>query len=386
MYSKVNSSDILHNLPSLVNQLLRAIGNNVVLKGLDCSIELDGLDAKVTIDPGVLIQSHTLIEIPHSTILSLEDLASYDQDGKIVVYTRFQYLNTVSDNPVRLGIKHISQSGIANGGWDHNVNATVLSFYDFTKDIGGVVTSIEESNDEYIVIEGREYYKYGLSTQNITQLRYVQYFLENIDTSAPPSGSFPNVINDDFRIVGDLEVDGQLTVHGTDVYIGHDLHVAENLNVQGIFKATGERVYLQSEEVKVDANELEINANELAAGITGRYAGFRVNRGTLPAALLVFDEETDTWSLGIEGQSLTPLSWDDAKPRTHIYKSISPSVFHAVNHQLQTFDLQVNVLVENPVTGRLSREMVGLDYVNENRIELNLTESANIRVNISEVR
>ena len=385
-YSTISSSNILNHLPSLVNQLLRAIGNNVVLRGLDCDISTDGTNVTVDVSPGVLIQDHTLIEIPHSTNLTIENAGLYDQDGKFVVYVQFQFLNTVADNPVRLGIKHISQTGIASGGWDHNVNATALTFYRFTKDIGDNVTSIEESNDDFIVIEGVEYYKYGLSSQNITQLRYVQYFLENIDTgSPPPAGSIPNLINDDFTVDGDFEVTGQTAIHGPDVYIDHNLHIAEDLNIQGIFKATGASVFLQSDDVRVDANELEINANELATGVTGRYAGFRVNRGTLPAALLLFDEETDTWLIGIEGQELAPLSWDDAKPKTYKYASAAPSVFHAVNHGMGTIDLQVNVQVEDPLTGRWTNELVGLEYASVNRLELNLTESANVRVNITEV-
>ncbi len=385
-YSTISSSNILNHLPALVNQLLRAIGNNVVLRGMDCDISTTGTSVSANIASGVMIQDHTLIEIPHSTDVSIDNAGLYDPDGKFVVYVHFQFLNTVSDNPVRLGIKHISQTGMASGGWDHNVNATVLTFYDFTKDIGDNVTSIEESNDEFIVIEGIEYYKYGLSAQNISLLRYVQYFLENLDTgSPPPAGSIPNIINDDFTVVGDLEVQGQAAIHGPDVYIDHNLHVAEDLDIQGIFRTTGPTVYLQSDDVKVDANELEINANELATGITGRYAGFRVNRGTLPSALLLFDEDTDTWLIGIEGQELTPLSWDDAKPKTFKYSSNNPSVFHAVNHGMGTIDLQINVQVEDPLTGRWTNELVGLEYASDNRIELNLTESANVRVNITEV-
>ena len=384
-YSTISSSNILNHLPSLVNQLLRAIGNNVVLRGLDCDVSTDGSTISIDVSSGVVIQDHTLIEIPHSTNLTLQNAGSYDQDGKFVVYVQFQFLNTVADNPVRLGIKHISQIGVASGGWDHNVNATVLTFYDFSKDIGDNVTSIEESNDEFIVIEGKEYYKYGLSATNITQLRYVQYFLENIDTSSPPSGTYPTVVTDDFTIDADLEVTGQAAIHGPDVYIDHNLHIAEDLHIQGIFRTTGPTAYLQSEDVQIDANEVVINANELANGITGRYAGFRVNRGTLPAALLLFDEDTDTWLIGIEGQELAPLSWEDARPKTYKYVSDNPSVFHAVNHEMGTFDLSVNVQVEDPLTGRWTNELVGLEYASVNRLELNLTESANVRVHITEV-
>lgn len=386
-YSTISSSNILDHLPSIVNQLLRAIGNNVVLRGLDCDISTDGTNINASISSGMMIQDHTLIEIPNQTDLSIQNAGSYDQDGKFVVYVRFQFLNTASDNPVRLGIKHISQTGVAAGGWDHNINATVLTFYDFTKDIEDNVTSIEESNDEFIVIEGVEYYKYGLSIQNVNMLRYIQYFLENIDTgSLPPSEPLPNLINDDLRVVGDLEVDGQAAIHGSDVYIDHNLHIAEDLNIQGIFKASGETVYLQSEDVKVDANQLELNANELATGITGRYAGFKVNRGTLPAALLLFDEVTDTWLIGIDGSPLEPLNWDAAKPKTYVYTSPNPSVFHVIDHNLSTFKLQLNVQVEDPVTGRWMNDFVGVDYVNINRIEVNLTESSNVQVSITEVK
>ena len=184
-YSQITSSNYMYQLPRVINTLLKVIGNNVVLKGLDVSASLDGNNIVVEISDGVLIQNNTLIEIRSTTQLILSDASVYDVDGKIAVYVQYQYLNTVQDNPVRFGIQHIAQTGVAADGWDHNRNSTVLTFFGFTKDVEGNLTSITESTDEFVEIDTsvgmRSYYKYGLSESSITLLRYVNWFLDKFE-------------------------------------------------------------------------------------------------------------------------------------------------------------------------------------------------------------
>jgi len=395
-YSHVNASNYMYQLPMIVNNLLRVIGDNVVLKGLDVTASLDGSNVVIEISDGVLIQNHTLIEIRSTTQLILPESGVYDTDGKFVVYVQYQYLNTVQDNPVRFGIQHIAQTGVAADGWDHNRNSTVLTFFDFTKDVEGNLTSITESTDEFIEINTsvgmRNYYKYGLSEGSITLLRYVNWFLDKFEVptggggGTTPSPTNPTVITDDVVISEGLEVGGDASFNGENVFIAHDLNVAEDLTIQGIFKAQGDRILLQSDDVEIDDREIMLNANELNSGVTGRFAGLRVNRGSLPAALLLWDEEDDVWRIGIEGGELTVLNWGDTKPSTYKYESIVPSVFHSILHNLNSQDLLLNVMVQNPITGVWQKDLVGIEYFDNNILYVELTESSNIKITVQDVK
>lgn len=391
-YSQVDAQNFYYQLPRVVNNLLKAIGNNVVLHGLDVTASMIGNQLEINVSPGALIQDSTLIEVPSRTILSLPDSNVYDDDGKFVIYVQFQYLQTVTDNPVRFGLQHIAQTGVAADGWDHNKNLTVLTFFDFTKDVDGNVTTVYESSDEFIEIDTsagkKAYYKFGLSQNNISLVRYIGWHLshwEGSTTSGDPTG-YPTTIEDDFTIRDGLEVGGDASFNGENVFIAQDLEVANELTVQGIFKTQGERVLLQSDDVEIDDRELMLNANETAQGITGRFAGLRVNRGSLPPALLVFDENDDIWRIGIEGQELTVLNWGDTKPATYKFDSPLPSVLHTINHNLNTWDLTINIIVEDPVTGVWGNDLVKIEHFDLNTFYIKLTEASNVRVSIQHIK
>ncbi len=398
--SQVNPDNYIYQLPRLINNLSRMIGDNIVLKGLDvdCSISENGSTKELVfnISKGVLIQNHVLIEIKSSTTVTLPYNSVYDTDGKFVVYVQYQYLDTIQDNPVRFGVQYIAQTGDAFDGWDHNKNGTALTFYDFTKDVEDLITSITESNDEFIVINTsagkRSYYKYGLSGESISLIRYVNYFIDHLDIpiggdggTTPPTMN-PTIISDDVVIQDSLEIGGDLNVQGNNTFIAHDLDVVEDLTVQGIFKAQGERFLIQSDDVEIDDREIMLNANEISSGITGRFAGLRINRGSLPPALLVFDEMDDVWRIGIEGEELTVLNWGDTKPSIFRYNSRVPSVQHIIKHDLDTFDLSINVLVEDVDLGIWTQDLVGIEMSNPNEFTVDLTESSNIKVNVQEIK
>jgi hypothetical protein len=395
-YSQVDAQNFYYQLPRVVNNLLKAIGNNVVLHGLDVTPTLNGNQLSVEISEGALIQDSTLIEVPSRTTLSLPDCNIYDDDGKFVVYVQFQYLQTVGDNPVRFGLQHISQTSVAADGWDHNKNRTVLTFFDFSKNVDGSVASVEESSDEFIEIDTsvgkRAYYKYGLSEANITLVRYIGWHLSHWEGelpsggTVPPEGGWPTIIEDDFAITDGLEVGGDASFNGDNVFIAHDLEVAENLSIQGIFKAQGERILLQSDDVEIDDRELLINANETAQGITGRFAGLKVNRGSLPPAVLIFDEVDDVWRIGVEGQELTILNWGDTKPSVFKYKSTIPSVLHVIDHRMNTLNMNTTIFVEDPITGVWGNDLVKIEHFDFNTFYVKLTEASNVLVNIQQIK
>lgn len=76
----------------------------------------------------------------------------------------------------------------------------------------------------------------------------------------------------------------------------------------------------------------------------------------------------------------------EIKPESFKYVSPSPSIEHIITHNLNTFDLSVDVLVQDPIDLIWRRENVGLKYNSENTLTIYLTLSCNIRVNIEKLK
>lgn len=75
-------------------------------------------------------------------------------------------------------------------------------------------------------------------------------------------------------------------------------------------------------------------------------------------------------------------TWKNEKVKDDVFKfeSVSPSVFHEITHNLNTYDLTCDVLVEDSLTGYWTNDIVKINYVSQNKIEVWLTESCNIRL------
>jgi len=134
------------------NYLLKAIGDDVVLSGLDLQIN-DNIDVdtiSITILPGLLIQDTTLIDVRESITLTL-NLRPYDQSsGYIIVYTSYQYQNSTLENNLQLKMSYITTQGIgiqpSTDIWDPNYNRILLYRFSFTKLPQAALTLIEEPN------------------------------------------------------------------------------------------------------------------------------------------------------------------------------------------------------------------------------------------------
>jgi len=131
-----NTQDSKVYLSRSTNYLLKAIGDDVVLNGLSLTVNptIDLETISLTISPGLLIQDTTLISILDSTTLTF-NVRPYDQNnGYIIVYTEYQYLNIISENPLSLKIAYISADGTSiSTSWDPNKNRILLYRFSFTK-------------------------------------------------------------------------------------------------------------------------------------------------------------------------------------------------------------------------------------------------------------
>ena len=92
------------------------------------------------------------------------------------------------------------------------------------------------------------------------------------------------------RISGDLTLDpsGSLIVSA-------DTQITGNLTV------IGTTTTITTTDTAIKDRVIVLNNGELGSGVTGRYSGFEVERGSANNAFLVFDENDDTFKISTDG-------------------------------------------------------------------------------------
>ena len=161
-----NTQDSKVYLSRASNFILRAIGNDLILKGFNIqsitTINLDTLS--FVINPGFLIQDSTLIEIKESSTLEI-NVKPYDHtNGYIIIYTDYQYLDSVLENNLQLKISYITADGDhiepSEDIWDPNKNRILLYRFRFSKLPQAIVSEVLEPE---FTIFNKTYYLFGES-------------------------------------------------------------------------------------------------------------------------------------------------------------------------------------------------------------------------------
>lgn len=75
------------------------------------------------------------------------------------------------------------------------------------------------------------------------------------------------------------------------------------VTVTGNLTVTGTTNSIETTNTRITDRIVEYNIGETGAGVTGRYSGIEIDRGSLDNALLVFDENTDTFNVSTDGGS-----------------------------------------------------------------------------------
>jgi hypothetical protein len=70
-----------------------------------------------------------------------------------------------------------------------------------------------------------------------------------------------------------------------------------NTRVTGNLVVEGDTLYVSVENLNVDDNIITVNYGETGSGVTLRYAGIEVERGSLENVSLLWDENDDSWNL-----------------------------------------------------------------------------------------
>jgi hypothetical protein len=85
-----------------------------------------------------------------------------------------------------------------------------------------------------------------------------------------------------------------------------------NLLVTGNLLITGQALNVDTTNLNIKDNLIELNSGETGAGVTLRWSGLQVDRGSLAPASILFDETTQTWNIA-QGVAGTVLNFSNSK-------------------------------------------------------------------------
>lgn len=86
------------------------------------------------------------------------------------------------------------------------------------------------------------------------------------------------------------------------------------VRVTGNLLVEGDTLTVSAENLNVNDNVITLNYGETGAGVTLRYSGIQIERGSETSAALIFDENDNTWIFGL-GTPETSFNYSDSKIR-----------------------------------------------------------------------
>lgn len=154
------NSDPSYYLCHAFNNVMKMVGDNIVLTGLICDAEFDDTSITVNISSGQLIQNSTLLITSSSCPVKLANANLFSTTGRIVVFADWMYLYVQGNNFLNFGIDYIATGGSSANIWNTARYATILEIFEFTMS-NNKITSVVKSTDNTILICDKIYYKYG---------------------------------------------------------------------------------------------------------------------------------------------------------------------------------------------------------------------------------
>lgn len=170
-----NTVDSKVYLSSESNKVLKAIGNNFVLKGLTVgnpTIDPTLKIISVVIQPGLAIQSNTVIEILEAVTVSMDvsGLTDTDHNGShLAIFLNYEYLSSIESNQASIELYHVDSSGLSiTPEFNAARCLTLLGAINFTKDaISGVLLSTTKNTSPTMSINGVVLYNRGFDPANV---------------------------------------------------------------------------------------------------------------------------------------------------------------------------------------------------------------------------
>lgn len=428
-YDTINSDVFLSRV---VNSIFRIFGDDIVVHGFDVEdIQFTHTEDDIIfrVSPGMLIQDQTLLEINDYTTTRLDGVSSLDQRGKIVLYTRYQFLNTVEYNPVYMCVNFISRSGNPLYSWDPNRDRTLLGIFEFTKDENDNVISVFKSSLESIQIVDKTYYLLGFDDDRKHIEKYLLHMTHkktgssiewnnglsfiNDETDPGPTKYYgtnaegnlgwfdldKNPVSSPLNFTSLADVPDQYA--GSEGYllrVRDDRHGIEfarieipdttkfvkinqdetifsnkvfyyNVLVRGNLEVLGELRYIDQSDLSIENNEIILNRGETGPGVSAVYSGLRVKRGTLQDALLRYNELNDRWVVGFEGDDHfdTIVTYDYVAEAIQdvLYQVIEPL---ATKQELNILDSKKNQYIDEGLISQYKDRIYDMKLINGNLI------------------
>ena len=166
------SDDPRIRLTRATNRLLKYIGNDIVIRGLDIlKTELTPTNKlEILLCRGILIQDMTLIEIYDDFKISL-DITDLDFiNGYILIHTEYLYLKTVDNNPFKFRMQYVSYDGdiIEPDGWDTEIHRIYIAALYFDQDD----LKFKTLKLPKLVIKDKTYYYRGFNNYTLRDIYF----------------------------------------------------------------------------------------------------------------------------------------------------------------------------------------------------------------------
>ena len=117
-------------------------------------------------------------------------------------------------------------------------------------------------------------------------------------------------------------VTGNLTVDPTEDFI-----ILADTQITGNLTVTGTETVISTTNSTIKDRQIVLNQGEAGAGVTGRYAGIEVDRGSVDNTWLVFDENDDKWKISIDdGGSFSSVLVVSSSGLTTVIDDTSPEL------------------------------------------------------------
>jgi len=140
-------------LAHYTNNILRSVGSDVIVRGLTVTAGINTYANGLffMIDPGAVIQDNTYIELATQNMLTIEDIIPFSNQY-VIIYTCWRYLQTVYENPFKLGITlYNKETRTTLTAWNSMTNRIILGIFKFEVEDGRIISVAPEKFDTSLI-------------------------------------------------------------------------------------------------------------------------------------------------------------------------------------------------------------------------------------------
>jgi len=199
-------------LSRVANSVYRIFGDDIVMSGLELTnVSYSSDSVTLAVEAGNALQDNTLITTEENVVLQLDGVSGLDPSGRIVVFCNYGFLQTFEQNKHSFNMNYIDSTGNPLYSFVNSRDRLLLGIFNFSKDGADNVISFTPSIDEYITVNGENYWIRGYSDTNRVLTRYMIHQLFEL------SGGSSVILDPEEGIVlkGDVESPGAAKYYGT---------------------------------------------------------------------------------------------------------------------------------------------------------------------------